>query len=309
MKTIITFFIFIGVFTLNAQIFYQENFENLMVGPIVGQSNYKNFAYPDSNYYEYVVLKTENGNVLSLKGSEIDLSKGDLNLQRNPGNNVIQIEYDYFTGPINTEINSFGGIVLYDDYRDGKFGLQMESATKRIVGCSHYWGVPIDYTPVGDNNFDVYLPANTWVRLGFAYPIGKNYYNVKGPGFYKELYSIGSNKPYTSFDVAYWVTDGISSHIFDNVVAKFVNTENLLNVIDDTYTATEFTIHPNPTTNYLNIVTNKKILNAYIYDLSGIRQEFKIENGKINVKILPIGSYILGLKTESGFISKKFIKK
>jgi hypothetical protein len=68
-------------------------------------------------------------------------------------------------------------------------------------------------------------------------------------------------------------------------------------------------IYPNPATSLLNVSSKEKILSAYIYDWAGIRTEVKVSDGTIDVKNLPVGSYILGIKTENGFATKKFIKK
>ncbi|WP_415327449.1 T9SS type A sorting domain-containing protein [Chryseobacterium sp. MMS23-Vi53] len=68
-------------------------------------------------------------------------------------------------------------------------------------------------------------------------------------------------------------------------------------------------IYPNPTTDYLNIKSNYKILNAVIFDAAGRKINAQLSDNKINVQNLQTGSYIIEIETKEGISSQKFIKK
>lgn len=303
------FFAVIFSVNLNSQIIYQENFDTLNTGPIVGQGSYVNYlSAGGEDDFNYEIINSLNGKALSLKGFEAEISKGKLTPNRNPGNDFIQIEYDYYTGSP-SDNTSKGGVMLIDDYYDSRIGLQMEIGSKRIFAAARYWGVPTGENPIGAGNNEVFLPADSWVRLGFACKIGTNACTFKGPGFYKTI-SWGSNPLYQDLYIVYWVTSAASNpaHIFDNVVVKAVANESILKT-DETFQNLQIEIYPNPVEDYIYVKAKERILNVYIYDTSGVRKSSDIIGGKINMKDFPAGSYILGLKTSGGFYSKKVIKK
>lgn len=301
MKTFYNLIFVFAVSVLNAQILYQENFESLNLGPIVGQRNY---TIDEGNA---VVTEDGSSKVLSLSGSSygvVELDTGNFAgwQTRNPDNNIIQVEYDYYTGP-NPSRGSLGGVELIVDNEE-YVGFLMNMETKSLYLAYHYWGIPIQQVTLG-----VKLPANSWVRLGFAYNTSTLLVTFKGPGFTKVFTTWG--KPlFQNVGLAYWkVNNELAEHIFDNVVVKAVAQESLLGVNDSFNPSSVIEIYPNPATSLLNVSSKEKILWAYIYDWAGIRTEVKVSDGTIDVKNLPVGSYILGIKTENGFTTKKFIKK
>lgn len=55
----------------------------------------------------------------------------------------------------------------------------------------------------------------------------------------------------------------------------------------------EFSIYPNPVTDVLYIKTQEKVINVSIYDASGKFINVQLNNGQINVNMLPKGMYII----------------
>ncbi|MFA7615971.1 MAG: M12 family metallo-peptidase [Moheibacter sp.] len=73
------------------------------------------------------------------------------------------------------------------------------------------------------------------------------------------------------------------------------------------------TVYPNPTTDVLNIVSQKSIIESVILtDASGRRlmtTELKSQNGQLNIGHLPAGVYILNMKVNGKMLTKKIVKK
>ncbi len=68
-------------------------------------------------------------------------------------------------------------------------------------------------------------------------------------------------------------------------------------------------IYPNPTQNYINIKSDIKIDNIYIYNVSGQKINTEIKNNKIDISKLTKGNYVLKLVSNGKILSKQFIKK
>ncbi len=104
----------------------------------------------------------------------------------------------------------------------------------------------------------------------------------------------------------------ISSIAFDpefNIIAR----NNSIEVSDDSPEANAgINVYPVPASNYLKISHPKdlQISDIRIIDTSGkIFLKSSLPSDTINISSIPVGSYIIELSTESGIISKKFIKK
>ncbi|WP_315094068.1 DUF5074 domain-containing protein [Chryseobacterium timonianum] len=70
----------------------------------------------------------------------------------------------------------------------------------------------------------------------------------------------------------------------------------------------EFGIYPNPVTDILYIKTQEKVVNVSIYDASGKFINTQVNNGQVNVSMLPKGIYILKAKTDKAVYQQKLIK-
>lgn len=275
---------------------------------------------------DYMVTSTGNGgNGLAITGpatvgnnTSRYLWKDGLDAEwaaRTAGNNIIQIEYDYFTGPATTS-NNGGGVELYDvTYNKYLGGLTMHQATKNIYGFSmDQTATPAapQLVNLGTGTANVALPANTWVRLGFAYNATNGNVTYKGPGFYKTVANVVDAPHEIDFAVQNLAGTNTANSInsFDNLVVKAVATESIfLATSDVSLEADGIDVYPNPATDFLNVTAKTKILSVYIYDMSGVRVNAKIVDGKVDVKNLQTGTYLLGLKTEKGLVTKKFVKK
>ncbi|MDR2237009.1 MAG: choice-of-anchor J domain-containing protein [Chryseobacterium sp.] len=95
--------------------------------------------------------------------------------------------------------------------------------------------------------------------------------------------------------------------ILDNV--KITQTGTLATSETDNKKNSLIAIGPNPTADYLNILTDQKITNLEIYDMSGRKVNVQLDGNKVNVKHLNAGSYVVSFETKNGKTTEKFIKK
>lgn len=237
---------------------------------------------------------------------------------RTAGNNILQIEFDYFTGAASTSQN-VGGVEFIDTTNSAYGGIVVHAATKTVYG-EYYDDTSATpgttYTNLGAGTANVTLPANTWVRMGFAYNSTNGTITFKGPGFSKTVTATGIMSPteidYSAYDGGGTATPNTaaSTHQFDNMVAKAVSVESLLLATNEvSLQAAGIELYPNPATDFINVKSKTKILAAYIYDMAGIRMDAAIADGKVDVRNLKTGNYLLGMKTENGLVTAKFIKK
>ena len=70
----------------------------------------------------------------------------------------------------------------------------------------------------------------------------------------------------------------------------------------------EFKVYPNPTTDFLNILTDEQILEVSIFDING-KQILKLNEKRLDVSNLTSGIYLIEVKTASGKSILKFVKK
>ena len=114
-------------------------------------------------------------------------------------------------------------------------------------------------------------------------------------------------------DYATYTAEAYSYSVLDNSVvfdlSLFREPIALVKVLGTEESAKYFNIYPNPTSEFLNIVSTKyDIQKVHIYDLSG-KQMLSESKSKINVSKLPSGVYMLMIKTQEGNKNFKFIKQ
>ncbi|PZU90631.1 MAG: hypothetical protein DI529_02580 [Chryseobacterium sp.] len=114
-------------------------------------------------------------------------------------------------------------------------------------------------------------------------------------------------------DYATYTVEAYTYSVLENNVlfdlSLFREPISLVKFLGTAETAKYFNIYPNPTSDYLNIVSSKyDIQKVHIYDLSG-KQMLSETKSKIDVSKLPSGVYMLIIKTQEGNKNFKFIKQ
>lgn len=114
-------------------------------------------------------------------------------------------------------------------------------------------------------------------------------------------------------DYASYTAEAYTYSILDNSVvfdlSLFREPISLVKVLGTEESAKYFNIYPNPTSEFLNVVSTKyDIQKVHIYDLSG-KQILSESKSRIDVSKLPSGVYMLIIKTQEGNKNFKFIKQ
>lgn len=334
----------LSVFSLsNAQVLVNDNYNSLIIGNVgsditgntAGQGGYYTLATGGANTnFQIVADVPAQGNVVQLTGSATatgtrylfqDISTGWT--ARTPGNDIINLEFDLYTGAATTSKNTARLYIYNDDGTAVLTGISFNLQTKVITGIGYY--DPNDGTnPVGNYSFNLgaagatlALPANTWVRLGISYDTTINDVVWKGPGFYSGVTgadpATGTNTP-LEFDFIH--TAGTSNTVsatskYDNLNVRASATEDLLGKSDfNSIKASFANIYPNPVTDFASInLVDTQINSITVIDINGrvVKKGNSNEllNAKINLSDLTAGIYLMTIDTDKGIATEKIVKK
>ncbi|CAM4054707.1 T9SS type A sorting domain-containing protein [Flavobacterium antarcticum] len=349
-----------------SQTLQTESFNALTIGNIgtditgttIGQGSWLTFssdgAAPttstNSAANNYQVVATGNG---STQGLQITSPNGDKGQRfmwkdgldaswasRTTGNNIIEVEYDFFTGPVTDSRTQIG----MRAYGDETVGTVVTSRT--IVGFVYTTNTRVlggvAYLKNGASNgtflitlgaTPLILNANTW------YTIGCSYNTITGETMWKTSPTATPN----GLPAVNWIPNMVpnevdfvqvvvganatavppvpantvtSNMLFDNYVARASATNTLLGVNDFVSVETNvISVYPNPATDLLNVATNgSDTINAVqIVDLNG-REVFtksfsNVSDAQINVNDLSAGMYLINIKSGDKSVTKKFLKQ
>lgn len=336
-KTLLVLFLS-SLNVITAQTLQSENFTALSAGNV--GTDLTGTTPGQGGFYTYVAASGANsnfqivsqggayGNVLQVTGSATASNtryiwKDGLDTAwstRTSGNNIIQVEYDFFTGPATTSKNTVRVILYNSDGTKMLGGLTMAQDTKIISGLSYYNNAGT----LNNYSFNlaaspVTLTANTWVRVGFTFNKTTGEVIWKGPGFYSGI--TGAAAGFDPFEIDFIVTAGTgnavaSTALYDNFTASAVMTESLLGIEDfQTITSEEnIVLFPNPVNDIISVKTpsNLPINSISFTDING-RIVKKIAEGdmkdyKIDVSDLKSGVYLVVLQSEMGINTQKIIK-
>lgn len=84
--------------------------------------------------------------------------------------------------------------------------------------------------------------------------------------------------------------------------------QEILGVSENTL-ASEFTIYPNPTSDYIYVRSKSKIDGVEIFDMNGRKVNAELLNDKINIQQLPSAFYLMKITTGDKTYSRKILKK
>lgn len=255
---------------------------------------------------------------------------------RTAGNNIIEVEFDYFTGPTTASTNSFR-IYIYSGETTARvlagIGITKNATVSSVAyanvvnGYAHWSSTPGTGTysfGLGPNAATpITLAVNTWVRLGFSFNVTTGQVRWKGPGF-DATFSGDTTFPVTTAGVAPGEIDFIaiagtanavaSVSKFDNYVAKASNADTLLSIDSQNLISSALTVYPNPTKDRFQIDTNNSgmIDTISITDINGrIVKTINfsgVSNATVDVSDLKSGMYFVSVQTDNGSGTTKFIK-
>lgn len=240
---------------------------------------------------------------------------------RTSGNNIIEVEYDFYTGSATTSTAQSGVRLYGTDGASSRVlcGYVYNSNTRILQGVAYLnnagtFGTFLITLQTGG----LVLNADTWYRVGFGYDTttGEPYWKFdSNPSVSVNPANFSGPFPPVEVDFVMGVTaaNTVSANIiFDNFVAKASNADTLLSIEETTIADNSFAIYPNPTSNVLNIsnTNNYEIKNISVVDING--RVVKNESGamtQINVSDLNSGVYFVTIEAAEGKTTKKFIKQ
>lgn len=339
--------LFGSFFSVNAQVLESSNFNGLTIGNVgtdltgatAGQDGWyvessngtapttatnaaaSNFQIVASGQTASNGLKitTSNGN----KGGRYMYKAGmdDAWTDRTTGNNIIQLEYDFFTGPASASTTQ-NGMSIYG--LDGTSlrtlaGLVYVPSTKTISGVAYLKnGATYGTYLITLGTSAIVLEDNTWYRFGVAYNTTTGAITWKGPGFE----NVGVNPanyagPFEPLEVDFVsgtpTTNTAAAELtYDNYVVTATATVALLS--NDDFTASKFAVYPNPSNGLVNISSdlNSSLNSVSITDLNGRTVKTVELNGdssaQVNISDLSAGVYMMNINSDQGSTTKKIIK-
>lgn len=334
---LISFLISISSF---AQVIATEDFESLSIGNVgtditgvaAGQGGwftYNSAGGTNNNVTNYQIVDQSGNKKFQLTGS--DAATGSKYMwqsgfatawtNRVVGNNIVEVEVDFYSGSATTSKNTVR-LVLFDNNTTATktiAGLYYIPETRAFHGLAYYNNagtLNTYYFKLGAANTDLILNANTWYRVGFSWNSDTGEVKWKTPSV--NAYVIGAGVGLVPDEVDFMATAGTSNTaasvtMFDNFIVRTSATDTLLG-INENMLASEFTIYPNPSKEYITITSNELAYSSIqIFDLNGRlinSSEFESTNQKsIDISNLSNGIYLMKIISNKGIFTQKIIKE
>lgn len=151
---------------------------------------------------------------------------------------------------------------------------------------------------------NVGVTVNPNLAANFTYPKVWTKYQFTVSG-------VGATAIPVKFAFRYFVTSGGPSGTNSDIIGidTFSVDRSNLGTAESSTHKNLLSIYPNPASDVLNIKSATIVNNVSITDLSGKVIKANVSNNQVDVRNLPVGTYILKAETKDGFFTEKFIKK
>ncbi len=345
MKKLLLFFISALAFNAQAQDqFFNSDCESYTVGNIstdltgatAGQGGWYTYtpttAVPVGTLSDYQVVNNtvSNSKVLQVSGSSGAAGSRYLSQDistawtgRTSGNDIVQLEYDFFTGSgVTTSKNTFRTYIYNNDGSAviAVAGFHFDPATLKLSGWAYYDNAgTAGYYIFNLITGGLTLSANTWYRVGVAYDYNTGDVTWKEANglFYSGVTAASSGIDISECDFA--VSAGTSNTVanqflVDNVNISAVAVEALLGTNTNSFSTKDFSVFPNPAKDFVNVSSTSSSINSIeISDLNGrvVKTVNAIDaaNAQVNVADLSTGVYMMKIVSDKGTTTKKVIKE
>lgn len=322
---------------ISAQELLSENFDSLIVGDVgtdidgstLGQGNLVTLVTGSGANSDFqIATESGKGNILEVIGSS---NASDARLvwknglvspwsNRTPGNDIIEIEYDFYTGSATTS-KAVTGVRLYNSNLSITIcGFRFVPETKVITGLARFDNsgtVGTFFFNLGAGGSQVVLAEDTWYRVGFAFNIATGRVEWEGSGF-----DVGVNgaaagiEPAAAAFTIFPLTGNTESTVgkFDEISIRATATENLLN-IEESLIASSVKIYPNPANNFVSISASNDLnpTKLEVVDINGrLVKSVNLEKNndrEVDISELSKGLYLMNVYSVDGIITKKIIKQ
>lgn len=337
-------------FTIYAQTLFNENSTALTIGNVgtdltgltAGQGGWTTFvaatAVPAGQNSDFQIIDGGGtfGNSIQITGSSSATGTRWMTKNlitewgaRTTGNNIAEVEFDFFTGTASTSKNTMR-VVLYESSARLKMlaGLMITMDTREIRGLGY-----LDPTTLGGTgaigNYSLTLggttttPAalilttNTWYKLGLSFNYTTGEIKVKElTGLFDRTFaSSAAANDVGEVDIlagAGTANTVASIGVFDNLLVKASSTDTLLGVNNNTLLSSQLSIFPNPSNGIVTILAPEMAINSIeMSDINGRIVKITKVNGlnetQINVSDLAKGVYFLKIASDKGIATKKLV--
>lgn len=243
---------------------------------------------------------------------------------RTVGNDIIEVEYDFYTGAATSSLSETGMRLYNSDYSIVIGGYSFEPQTMALNGLAYFdpgpGPDPVGLYLINLGAPEIILSPNTWYRVGFSFNKTTGECIWKGPGYYGALN--GAATGIDPFEVDFAVIPFEFNMVspvakFDALTVKATNTEELLSLASDLENSlsTSIKLFPNPTKDILNLRASHgvNLTKLEVIDVNGRLVRSipinGISNKSINISELTSGFYLINIHSMQGKITKKFIKE
>ncbi|MBD3580972.1 T9SS type A sorting domain-containing protein [Flavobacterium selenitireducens] len=345
-KSLLLSFAFFTVSLASAQSLFSENASSLTVGNIgtdmtgvtPGQGGWLTTVTAGANSdFQVVNVGGTNGNLIQITGSNSAVNTRRMFRDvssvwgsRTAGNDVAQVQFDFFTGPATTSANSLRVAVYNADNTRIIAGMTYIAATRELRGLGYYdnAGTVGNFSFTLGFNGTTYSPLilqpSTWYTLGFSFN------KTTGELKFKEVSNTLITAPpiagasagidFTTLNIAATAisTTGQTNSVsavgqFDNISLRaLVADENLLKV-KDPIVAADVQVYPNPAVSEINVSSSAVVKSISIADLNGRvvkSQSFSdAADIQVNVSDLSSGIYVMTINGDGGTLTRKIVKQ
>ncbi|OUS09595.1 hypothetical protein A9Q93_13660 [Nonlabens dokdonensis] len=359
----------IGAFALSltsfSQVLEQENFNNLVPGDVgtvfdasgAGQGGFFTLATngdaastttnAGNSNFQIATVRNSTEQNFNLTGPDGDqgvraMWRDGLDMSwtsRTVGNDVIELEYTFNTGPTTTSKNQIGMRIFADNPSTDPnapattscVGYSYETSTGELFGIAYLNNGGTEGTfRIGLSATGLILSPNTDYTIGCSYNVATG----------EVLWKTDPNAGNATIGSAFWVTNQVPLEIdflafstaanpnatppvtantsattltFKDYVSRAVATSNLLSNEDETLDEVSVKIFPNPATDILNVSSpTQQLTSLEIVDLNGrLIKSLEVNNTEVNANIedLKPGLYILNISSNDTVITRKFVKE
>jgi len=358
-KLLLTIMAVAATSALSAQVFHSEDFNALTIGDVgtvfdytaQGQGGFLTFA--SNGAAGSTTTNAGNSNFQIVAGGEMMTNglqvvgpDGDDGFRqvaqppfdwttRTAGNEFIEVEFSFNTGPATNSVNFFRWILRSDDGTTSRnaVAIQYESGTGELVGLAALnnngteglFGFDLG-TDAAGAAAPLVLPANTWVRVGISYDTvtgevrWKSDFSNVDASFTNAAFLITGQTPDDFISISFDgstagppVVANAAAHtiVMDNMEVRASAADTLLSAEDAALDAADITIFPNPSTDRLNISSDVELTSFSILDFSGrvIKTADLDGSSSIDTTSLSTGTYLLQLSNDNGTTTQQFVKK
>lgn len=253
---------------------------------------------------------------------------------RDTGNEIIEVEFDLFTGPGGgTSINTIdmringdtGGTIVLS-------GFSFNTQTLVLRGIAYY-NAPAPgtlasyYFYLGGGQNNVILPANTWIRLGASFNKTTGQVYWRGKNGATQLFNgqvMGAGATMDPVQANFMSLSGTTTTppatntaasvvLMDNFLIKAVATDSLLEVSQVVAQTNDLAVYPNPAAHTIHIDNQHTIQQILMNDVNGrVVKQVTFDNlasVSVDISDLPAGVYLLTVQSAEGEITKKIVKQ